>query len=286
LAAALPSELGADLVQTLASGAHRMRESPKTFSADVREGRACSHIRATRYPIYCVTRNDTLVTRKRTILPLPDSIGAIARPTARTLVFERLKSLIEQGALLPGEIIRDSEIAERLGVSRTPVREALQRLEHQGVVETAPGKSTRVVRVSLPEALLVYAPLAVLQGLAAKLATPLVTRADLKEMSAKNEALLEAVNRNDSAAAREIDTALHDVLIRRAANPFLRAAIEPLLLQVTWFETLFFALDGTARQAHQEHEAIIAAVAAGDASAASSLTLHNWRPPIRSPERT
>ena len=113
------------------------------------------------------------------IVPLPASMEKIARPSMRSLVFEQLRTLIETGGLGPGEVIRDYEVARRLGVSRTPVREALQRLEQQGAVEALPGRVTRVVDLSRDDAPLVYAPLSALEELAAEVATPLATKEDL-----------------------------------------------------------------------------------------------------------
>src|SRR5260221_10660454 len=102
-------------------------------------------------------------------LPLTDSISI--RENARDAVYARLREWILRGPLEPGEIIRDADIAQALGVSRTPVREALLRLEGDGLVETAPARWTRVAPLRLDQAANLYELVSVLDSHAAEKAT-------------------------------------------------------------------------------------------------------------------
>src|ERR1700733_8234926 len=95
-------------------------------------------------------------------MPVPE-VAQLDRRLARTEVFDRLRTWIEDGQLEPGEVIKDIELAAVLGVSRTPVREALQMLEQHGLVETRPGRPTRVTETTIEDVARVYAPLAVLE---------------------------------------------------------------------------------------------------------------------------
>jgi DNA-binding GntR family transcriptional regulator len=208
-------------------------------------------------------------------MPLPTSHRAIDRRSARAAVYEQLRTWIEDGVLEPGETLKDAEIAELLGVSRTPAREALQMLEQIGVVEMQPGKLTRVTPIALDDVTQLYMPLGALHAVAAQLGTPRATERDLDSMRRHNAALLAAVDAADPAAARDADRDFHAVLLRLADNPYLNTAIEPLLIHARRLEALYFREVAPAHASHAEHERIIAAVAAGDVDAAQRLVRAN-----------
>lgn len=210
-------------------------------------------------------------------MPLPSEVIPITRRSARREVYEQIRTWIEDGVLSPGEAIKDGEIAARLGVSRTPVREALQMLEQQAAVEMTPGRVTRVTDTTPDDIALVYSPLSALQALAAELGTAQATDADIREMTDHNEALLAAVNARDTVAAREADGAFHGVLLRLAANPYLDAAIEPMQMHIRRLEARYFADAKPGQDSYSEHRAIIDAVAAGDAEAARETTRRNFQ---------
>ena len=216
-------------------------------------------------------------------MPVPLETRPIDRRTARASVFAQLRRWIEDGVLEPGEVIRDGEIAARLGVSRTPVREALQALEQHGAVETLPGRSTRVTSITREDVALLYAPLAALHGLAAEIGTPYATTTDIDAMSEDNERLSAALDADDPLAARDADGDFHTILLRLAANPYLDAAIEPLLLHARRLEALYFRGVALGRKSYDDHQRIIEAVTAGDTKAARDLTTQNfarfWTPP-------
>src|SRR3954462_14309070 len=77
-------------------------------------------------------------------MPVPDSLSPLERELLRDRAYVRLRDAIVGGTLAPGERLRDQELCEWLGLSRTPVREALGRLEQDGLVQTAPQRFTRV----------------------------------------------------------------------------------------------------------------------------------------------
>jgi DNA-binding GntR family transcriptional regulator len=218
-------------------------------------------------------------------MPIPTEITAIDRRSARHAVFAELQRWIEEGALEPGEPIKDSEIAARFGVSRTPVREALQMLEQRGAVEMLPGRMTRVTEVTPQDIALLYGPLSALQAFAAEMGTSRAQPEDAALMDEHNERLAAAVDAHDAVAARDADREFHGVLVRLAENPYLSAALEPLQFHARRLEALYFRDTKPGKRSYEEHRKIIDAVAAGDAQAASRLTRQNftrfWTPPKR-----
>jgi DNA-binding GntR family transcriptional regulator len=186
-----------------------------------------------------------------------------------------LREWIETGVLEPNETIHDVEIADALGVSRTPVREALLRLAHHGAVGAIPGRATRVTPAEPSDVELVYPPLCALYGLAAEIATPVVTSSDIAAMTAANEALLAAAEAGSPAAARRHDEEFHRVLVDRAANPYIRSQVDWLLLHVRRIETLFFSTIGPAHRSYRAHTRIVQAVRAGNTKRAAELTRRN-----------
>lgn len=209
-------------------------------------------------------------------MPVPTEAAPLDRRSARHAVLEQIRGWIEEGVLEPGEVIKDAEIAEQLGVSRTPVREALQILEQHGAVEMLPGRMTRVTNVTAEDVAFLYAPLSALHGLAAEIGTPRATPGDIEAMIECNERLRAAVDTHRALDARDADRDFHDVILRLAANPYLLSALEPLQIHERRLETLYFRDATPGLQSYQEHKRIINAVSKGDAHRASELTRHNF----------
>lgn len=209
-------------------------------------------------------------------MPIVDDVIPIPRRSARSLVYDQLTVWIENGVLEPDEVIKDSEIAKRLGVSRTPVREALQMLERSGAVHVIPGRSVRVASARPEDAMLIYPPLAALHAVAGEVGTPATTADDLACMRTLNDQLLDAVIKRDAARARDVDDLFHDVLVRRANNHYLSGAIESLQIHTRRLSTLYFEQVGPAHESYEEHQAIMEAVERGDAVAAAERTRSNF----------
>src|ERR671935_2998859 len=103
-------------------------------------------------------------------MPVPNENAALERDLLRDRAYAALRDAIVDGTLAPGERLRDQELCEWLGLSRTPVREALARLEDDGLVETAPQRYTRVAPVDRADARDAFQVVAAVQSLAAELA--------------------------------------------------------------------------------------------------------------------
>lgn len=196
-------------------------------------------------------------------MPLPESLQTLQRPILRESVYQQLRDWIVQGVLEPAEQLRDQELAERLGVSRTPVREALRRLEDEGLVETAKNRWTRVKPINLDEAEQIYPIRAVLDSLALKLAFPHLTKASLNTMREANLRLEAALKSADIPAAVEADSAFHDHYVRPCGNLELVEIIRGLRLKHHRLELTYFGSPQLGLVSVREHAGIIDAVVAG-----------------------
>lgn len=199
----------------------------------------------------------------------------VPRVTLREQVYEALLQAIVKGDLHPGSRLRDSELAAELQVSRTPVREALQRLEDEGLVQTVPGSQTRVAPLQESDAEEAVPVVAALHALATRHAVPLLSGDDLERLRDVNAAFADALSREDTVEALAMNDAFHAVFLDRAGNGELRRTLERLSPRVRRLELArFLAL--SERDSVDQHAAIITAAESGDARATGDLVEENW----------
>ncbi|GAA1300779.1 GntR family transcriptional regulator [Saccharothrix xinjiangensis] len=199
----------------------------------------------------------------------------ISRALYRDQALTAIREAILGGDLAPGEPIKDVELAERLGLSRTPVREALARLTDEGLVETKPHSYTRVTPLDTAAVRDAHVLVQTVHALAARLAVPLLEPADLDAMREANAAFAQALAGGDVPAALAADDAFHAVAVRRSANFAVIATIERYTPLVRRLERLRFAAP-VGRHSVAMHEEIIAACAAADADLVARLVERNW----------
>ena len=147
------------------------------------------------------------------------------RPRMSDVAYERIRQAIVTGELEPGTKIKDSELAVRLGLSRTPVREAIARLADTGLVEAKPGVYTMVTTLNRADVEATLSVVEVLDQLAVRTAVPNLTTADITTMRQANTRFAAAVKKNDTQAALAADDTLHGVLVDAANNPLLKRLI-------------------------------------------------------------
>jgi len=208
-------------------------------------------------------------------MPIP-----LAAPTRRSLlrddVYVRLRDLIVDGTLEPGEQLRDIELAEWLGVSRTPVREALLRLQQAGLVAAKPGRATYVTTVDDRATRHAQSVVAAMHRLAVEEAVGQLTADDLRRMRAANRRFAQAVRSHDVDAALEADDELHLIPVQASGNTALAAVLEQFTPLLRRAERLRFAsLPGRASVAL--HDRLIDLCAAGDAAAAADASWQTWQ---------
>ena len=171
-------------------------------------------------------------------MPIPAGPGLAPRTLLRDDVHRRIRDAIVRGELQPGEKLRDGELGEWLGVSRTPVREALLRLAEAGLVTARPGRETIVAPedpVTLAHARTISAEL---HALAARLAAPHAA-ADPAAMARLNEANERLRTATDPEAAITADTDVHDVVVALSGNPLLPGQLDtlvPILLRAEFLQ--------------------------------------------------
>jgi len=193
----------------------------------------------------------------------------------RDTAYQALCDAIVCGTFAPGETLHDTELCGWLGLSRTPVRGALARLEDVGLVETAPQRFTRVTVLEQSDARTLFPVLASLHSLAAQLAVPKLGRADLDRLRHEGELHIRALVSGDRAASYLSDLRFHRVLVDTCANPEIGALLDRLEPRVRRLE-LLCSVPLPGRRSLAQHEAIIARAATGDASLAASAARENW----------
>jgi len=184
--------------------------------------------------------------------------------------YEQIRDAIVSGELEPGSRLRDGELAERLGTSRTPVREALRRLSDEGIVITEPNTATRVAPLDAAGAAEAFVVLAALHALATRLGVPNLTAAGLREMEELNERRRAAVERNELLGVIELDDAFHGVLVTASGNGELARAIDRLMPKIRRLDVRHFG-KLTREEIPDDHGPILAACRAGDAAEAARL---------------
>ena len=182
-------------------------------------------------------------------------------PSLRVVAYEAIRGCILKGGLLPGEALPASEWAAALGISRTPVREAIQLLAHEGLVEVFPKRSTFVARLSVRDVRESFEIRQAIEGFAARLAAKRRTE---DHVAALRAALTEpADDRYGSGVG------FHTLVVQAADNPYLEQAFASAEGRIE----LAGRLASTATSHHgsdSTHEVILAAVEAGDGDKAEA----------------
>jgi DNA-binding GntR family transcriptional regulator len=209
-------------------------------------------------------------------MPLPDTARPLEKATLRDAIYETLHEWIVDGTLHPGERVRDAELAEHLGVSRTPVREALQQLAHEGLVETTANRWTRIAPLNIAGADHLYPIVWALDALAVRLAAPRFGAAERDAMADASTRLDKALERHDSRAALAADADFHGVVAGASDNPDLGRMLTGLRAQLRRLELAYFDA-GLGQASVDEHAKILAALSAGDHEGAVAAAGEHWQ---------
>lgn len=187
--------------------------------------------------------------------------GRAPQTDAYTLILEA----IDTGLYRPGDRLVESELAERFGVSRTPIREALQRLETQSLL-TRDGRSLIVASLDHTQMAELYAVRAELEGLAARLAARHATDEEVKvlsEMVDEDRVLLD-----DPEALSRANRRFHKMIHLASHNRFLVQQLDLVHRSMALMATTSLAVDGRGEIALGEHQAIVDAISRRDEAAA------------------
>jgi len=179
-------------------------------------------------------------------------------------VYEELKSAIVDLRLAPGDPLREATLAEQLGVSKTPIREALTRLEQEGLVETTSFKGAVVSGYSRQDLIEIYELRELLENAAARAAAESMPDADRDRLRRICQESRQLTKGGDAAGLAALISAFDDVLFDQVNNSRIRALIENLRAHLTRIGHLTAEIPGRIGASVDEHEKILEAIAARD----------------------
>jgi DNA-binding GntR family transcriptional regulator len=209
-------------------------------------------------------------------MPIPET-RTLERPVLRNTVYANLRDWIIQGILEPEEKLKDDELAKRLGVSRTPVREALMRLEDEGLIETSANRWTRVSSVNLKDAELIYPVVARLETLALEQAFKHLSKDDFKTMRQANQDLQKALESKRAVEAARADVAFHNVFTQRSQNPELIRILTELKLKHERLEIAYFGDASLGKHSPKQHSQLVKLLEQGNLKQALKALEENWK---------
>lgn len=187
----------------------------------------------------------------------------------REVVCESLREAIRNGVLKPGERIMEIQLAEELGVSRTPVREAIRKLELEGYVVMMPRRGTYVANMSIRDINEIFEIRTALESLSNGLAAEHITDEELEHLQRLLVIIGGYIKDGNIEKIVETDIEFHDLMYHAARNQRLVGIISNLRDQLTRFRTLSMSYPGRLEATLDEHRTIVEAIANGDRKAAS-----------------
>lgn len=201
-------------------------------------------------------------------------------------VYQRLRDDILGNIYPPDAALPEKALAAQLNVSRVPVREALQRLSADGLVTLRPRHGAVVKSLSSQEFLDAYRVREALEELAIRLALPNLTADDMEELARLQADMRSHASARDAEAFFGANRAFHALFIERSHNDYLRNIYYPLMDQMRRHLSSSLGLRGGLERSIDEHQAILDAIRAGDASEASRLLREHIHVPQRALEES
>lgn len=201
----------------------------------------------------------------------------IVRPALQDEVIARIKRMIEDGTLLPGSRIPERQLCSRLGVSRTPLREAFHVLGTQGLIELQPRRGAVVKRLSPGEIDHMFQVMEALEALAGELACDLMSAEELAHVESLHRRMMAAYRARNRARFFELNQQIHEAIVRASGNPILGRVYEGLSGQVRRIRYMPKITDAQWRVAADEHEAIMKALKARSRRALSRILREHLR---------
>lgn len=186
-------------------------------------------------------------------------------PTAQEFVLAELRRAILTGEMPPGSPVRQDALAERLGVSRVPLREALRTLEGEGQVIYRPHRGYQVADLSLDDLLEVYRIRELLETEATLRAVPLLTAEDFERLEQSEQDIHRAAAEDDIVGMAAANRRFHFTVLDASGMPRLTRLVRVLWDATDAYRSLYYSSPVNRERVHSEHKAIIAAARAGDA---------------------
>lgn len=191
--------------------------------------------------------------------------------TLREKILETIREAILKGQLKPGEKVAEPELAERFGISRTPIREAFRQLESEGYLTVIPRKGAVVTSLSERAVEEFYAIKSILEGYAARMAAKNLTARDIEKLEGINERLGQLAAEGDVKTFFRVHNEFHELFIKAAENEKLQELINQMMLKFNRLRLASLSLPGRMEISVQEHKKIIEAFKNQDGELADNL---------------
>ena len=186
----------------------------------------------------------------------------------REVIFNTLREAIIVGELKPGERLMEVQLAEKMGVSRTPVREAIRKLELEGLVNMIPRKGAHVADLSVKDIMDVLEVRATLDGLASSLCAVRISEDELKDLKQAHNQFDKYVHKENLQGSIKKDVELHEIIYRSSRNDKLIQIANNLREQVQRFRVIYLKDYSSGKEIIKEHTDIIKAIENKDPDAA------------------
>ncbi|MBN2644520.1 MAG: GntR family transcriptional regulator [Desulfuromonadaceae bacterium] len=195
--------------------------------------------------------------------------------TLREKILENIRDAILKGSLKPGERVSEPDLAERYGISRTPIREAFRQLESEGYLTVVPRKGAVVTALSERDVEEFYSIKSILEGYAARLAAERMTDKDIERLEAINDRLEKLTLSGDVKTFFRVHNEFHEHFIRASGNSKLLELIQQLLKKFDRLRIASLSLPGRMEISVQEHRKIIEAFKQRNGETADLLVRKN-----------
>jgi DNA-binding GntR family transcriptional regulator len=210
--------------------------------------------------------------------PVPSAVPTIAALRAHSLtgvVQHEIERMILSGELAPGDRLNESVVAEKLSVSRGPVREACRALAELGFVQLIPHRGVFIRKLTKADAIEVYDLRAGLTGLAAQLLAPRLSKEHAVQLQGFVDEMGEAAENADFARFYPINLEFHDCIVRATGNARLMKLYRGLVKEFHLFRTHGLVQRDSLLASNQEHRDILAALKLGDGLKAYQASAHH-----------
>ncbi|MCX2730335.1 GntR family transcriptional regulator [Saccharopolyspora sp. NFXS83] len=196
--------------------------------------------------------------------------AAGGKPSSVRRAIDQIRTMLRSQEILPGQSLRQEALAERLGVSRVPVREALKALEGEGVLHHRPNVGYTVARLSADELRQAYLMRAALETVVLR-EIPRLTTGQLAELTALNERIAEAAAAPDVALMLELNHEFHFAVFRHSGLNLVVDEIERVWQRTEVYRTVYLYDEASRRRIVREHRQLITALRRGSTERAVEL---------------
>ena len=201
-----------------------------------------------------------------------DQLAADTPRLLSEITYERIKEAIRNGELEPGQPLSETKLSKMLGISRTPVREAIQQLAQEGLVQVIPGRAITVASLSVREVMNVVHVRSILEPEVARLAAASISPDSLKNLKVVIQEMEETMDNGNRTAWAKADNRFHEILSEACPNKLLGDMVIQVRNRISYLSTDNQTDYNRMLACTQEHRRVVEAIAAGDPQAAEEAT--------------